>query len=122
MIERVWNGLRRLDPMWEKWCAHGTPIPDGHECSRLDCPSRKLSELSPGAQGTVSCLDLPDSPRAQRLVGMGILPGAPIELLQTFPAFVFRIGNADFAVDRELAGVIRVRVEEAAPATAPAAT
>src|SRR5581483_2416419 len=44
-----------------------------------------------------------------RLVAMGILPGAELELLQRFPAFVFRIGCAEFAVDAALAERIRVR-------------
>ncbi len=40
---------------------------------------------------------------------MGVLPGARLLLVQRYPAFVFRLGYAELAVDRLLAARIRVR-------------
>jgi hypothetical protein len=37
------------------------------------------------------------------------LPGVALVLVQRSPAFAFRMGHAEFAVDAELAGHIRVR-------------
>jgi hypothetical protein len=42
---------------------------------------------------------------------MGVPPGVELVLLQRMPAFVFRMGHAEFAVDAELAGHVRVRRE-----------
>ncbi|GEM_PF-758774 len=68
-----------------------------------------LRALREGERGRVADLAEPGSPVTGRLVAMGILPGAELELLQRFPAFVFRIGCAEFAVDAALAERIRVR-------------
>ena len=46
---------------------------------------------------------------AAKLASMGILPGTKIRLIRRSPAFVFRIDYAEFAVDRELASLIRVQ-------------
>ena len=118
LVQRIWNGLRyRTHRDWDHTCAHGTPVREEEVCHGFDCPTWRLSELRTGAQGTVSCIELPESPRAQRLVGMGILPGAAVEVLQTYPAFVIRVGQAEFAVDGFLARHIRLRVEEPASLT-----
>jgi DtxR family Mn-dependent transcriptional regulator len=42
-------------------------------------------------------------------MSMGVLPGNQFEIRQTFPSYVFRIGNSEFAVDSELAREIFVR-------------
>jgi len=42
-----------------------------------------------------------------------VLPGAELTLVQRWPAFVLRIGYAELAIDREIAGLIRVRREPA---------
>ena len=47
-------------------------------------------------------------------MALGVLPGVDIRLLRRFPSFVFQIGYAQFAVDRELAQKIRVRWERPA--------
>jgi Fe2+ transport system protein FeoA len=54
-------------------------------------------------------LDQVESQATGHLVALGVLPGAELTLVQRFPAFVVRMGNAEFAVDRELAGRVYVR-------------
>lgn len=92
----------------EEACYRGKEAPGSRGCHE-ECTSVLLTELRPGARGTVTCLEDPWSGEARKLTAMGILPGAPVELLQTYPAHVFLVGQVEFAVDEELAGLIRVR-------------
>jgi len=77
-----------------------------------DCDAIALSELRERETVRVSCLADPGSPAAVRLASAGVLPGVELTLVQRWPAFVLRIGYAELAVDRELAGLIRVRRDE----------
>ncbi len=43
---------------------------------------------------------------------MGILPGAPLSLIQSFPSYVFQVRQTQFAVDKEIADAIYVRLVE----------
>ena len=54
----------------------------------------------------------PGSEQIQKLVAMGILPGAPINLIQRFPSYVFQVRQTQYAVDREIADAIYVRLVE----------
>jgi Fe2+ transport system protein FeoA len=40
---------------------------------------------------------------------MGVLPGMPIEVIQTYPSYVFQMGLTQIAVDAEIANDIFVR-------------
>lgn len=93
-------------------CYLGKEAPGTPGCHD-DCESTALTELRPGIRGSVTCLVDPWSGEARKLAAMGILPGVPLELLRRYPAYVFRVGQAEFAVDVELASRIRVRVEDA---------
>jgi Fe2+ transport system protein FeoA len=53
-----------------------------------------------------------DSRQVQKLVAMGILPGANIQVIRQFPSYVFQVGYSQFAVDRPLAEVIYDRWNE----------
>jgi Fe2+ transport system protein FeoA len=92
---------------WGGDCPHGTPVPLHEPCP--DCDAVALTELAEGDSARVSCLQHPDQPAAVRLAGAGILPGAEVQLMQRWPTFVIRLGYAELAVDRETAGIIRVR-------------
>lgn len=71
--------------------------------------SVRLTTLAEGRRGRVTCLEDPGGPDALKLAAMGVLPGAELVLVQRFPAFVFSIGGAEFAVDETLARLIRLR-------------
>jgi len=43
---------------------------------------------------------------------MGILPGAPVRLIQSFPSFVFQVHQTQFAVDKDIADAIYIRLVE----------
>jgi len=98
-------------------CPHGKPIPIGPCCKRTALEMKSavlpLCELSPGDRGRVAYLRTGDSQRLQKLLSLGILPGAEVEMLQQFPSFVFRIGHSQMAVDREMAEGIHIRLKGA---------
>ncbi|MBI4502502.1 MAG: ferrous iron transport protein A [Gemmatimonadetes bacterium] len=67
-----------------------------------------LTDLALGERACVTELSgFYDAPAAH-LVAVGVLPGTELTLLQRYPAFVFRVGNTEFAVDEGLARRIRV--------------
>jgi DtxR family Mn-dependent transcriptional regulator len=84
------------------------PVPDEPRCTNADCESEPLTTLRPGESATVTCLRDPASPRTYKLAALGILPGTRIVLLQRYPAYVFRMGYTEMALDAELAARIRV--------------
>ena len=94
-------------------CPHGKPIPQGLCCQKartdLIKEVRPLCDASPESEGTVAYLATKDNRQVQKLVAMGILPGANIKVIRQFPSYVFQVGYSQFAVDRPLAEVIYVR-------------
>jgi len=97
-----------------RFCPHGSPIPPG-ECCRAGARSAEkvissLADLTPGQAGTVAYIHGRRRELMQRMLAMGVVPGAPIALVQTAPSFVFQLGQAQLAVDRETAQDIYVRL------------
>ncbi|WP_305041063.1 metal-dependent transcriptional regulator [Geoalkalibacter sp.] len=94
-------------------CPHGKPIPPGRCCEEARSKGAvgvvALTELKAGEGGEIAYLATGDSRKMQKLMSMGVLPGTPLALRQTFPSFVFQVGNSQFAVDQELAREIFVR-------------
>jgi len=71
----------------------------------------QLPDLHPGQRGTIAYLYSEDQSRLNKLLTMGVLPGAEIELQRRIPTFVFRVGFSQFAVDHEVASAVYVRLE-----------
>ncbi len=99
-----------------KVCPHGKPIPPGRCCQEERTQAQKvvapLSQLAQGQKGKVAYIYSPESSQLQKLMAMGILPGAPISLIQSFPSYVFQAGQTQFAVDKDIADAIYVRLVE----------
>jgi DtxR family Mn-dependent transcriptional regulator len=103
-------------------CPHGSPIPRG-ECCRAGAKApgkvvSALADLAPGQGGSVAYIHARRPEMMRRLLDMGAVPGAEIALVQSFPSYVFRIGESQVAVDRETAQDVYVRIaggKEAAP-------
>jgi Fe2+ transport system protein FeoA len=47
--------------------------------------------------------------RADRLLALGVTPGATVTMLQTFPGVVFLCDQTELAVERSVADIILVR-------------
>ncbi|MCD6505442.1 metal-dependent transcriptional regulator [Candidatus Poribacteria bacterium] len=98
-----------------RFCPHGKPIPPGECCLRARETGERvvsaLTDLKPGQKGKIAYLQAKNSKELQKLMAMGILPGTPIELRRRFPSYIFRVGYTEYAVDRETADQIYVRLE-----------
>lgn len=94
-------------------CPHGKPIPPGKCCEEAKATGAvgvvALTELKAGETGEIAYLATGDHKKMQKLMSMGVLPGNQLTLKRTFPSFIFRVGNSEFAVDDELAREIFVR-------------
>lgn len=97
-----------------KVCPHGKTIPDGNCCKDLKRTPKKLimplTELDIDKKAKISYLHTSDNSSLQKIIAMGALPTMEISLIQKFPSYVFRIGKSQFAVDKELASSIYVRI------------
>ena len=69
-----------------------------------------LSSLQPNAKGNIAYLQTKNKEQMQRLLSIGAIPGIHITLIQKFPSYVFKIGHSQFAVDKELAQSIYVKL------------
>jgi len=95
-------------------CPHGKPIPEGQCCRDAKSIAEKvimpLTELDVNRKAKIAYLQTNDRATLQKVIAMGALPNTEITLLQKFPSYVFQIGKSQFAIDRELASHIRVRI------------
>lgn len=98
-----------------KICPHGRPIPPGRCCTEKQSQAQKvvapLSQLAPGQKGRVAYVYATESNNLQKLIAMGILPGKSTILIQNFPSYVLQAGQTQFAVDREIADSIYIRID-----------
>lgn len=97
-------------------CPHGNKIPPGPCCKEDVKVGDKyvvpLSNLKFGQKGKIVFISGISEKNLQSLASMGILPGAKIVVKQTFPSFLFGIGNSEFAVDKTIADAVYVRIEK----------
>ena len=73
---------------------------------------RSLSSMPEGARGAIVEVRWHPGGRADRLLALGVTPGASVTVLQTFPGVVFLCDQTELAVERGVADVILVRPEE----------
>ena len=101
-----------------KLCPHGKPIPPGPCCRECRRSARKvvapLSSLEAAEEGRVAYINAGQPGQLQKLMAMGVLPGMALKMIQTFPSFVFQVGQTQYAVDRELADCVYVRLNNGA--------
>ena len=67
-----------------------------------------LTALREGEAGFVRELRLQDKAVAQKLLALGVVPGARVKLIQRFPTYVILIGFTQIAIDHHLARAVRV--------------
>ena len=70
---------------------------------------RSLATLKEGDRAAVVGIDERDGERVERLMALGVTPGARVTMLQTFPGIVFLCDQTELAVERGVAAMIRVR-------------
>ena len=69
-----------------------------------------LAQLKVKDKGHIAYLEAKNPSKMQKLISIGAIPGVPITLLRRFPSYVFKIGQTQFAIDKELASAIYVRL------------
>jgi len=94
-------------------CPHGKPIPPGACCRSLSTPIeplvQPLDRLAVGQSGRIVFIVARDSERLVRLAGLGVAPGASVQLQQRSPAAVIRVGETTMALDPDIASQIYVK-------------
>jgi DtxR family Mn-dependent transcriptional regulator len=97
-------------------CPHGKPIPSGRCCREGRAVEERLVsalvDMHPGERGRVAYLHTGRHDLLRKLMALGLLPGASVELVRTFPSYVFRLGETEYAVDRDIAAAVYVRVPD----------
>lgn len=97
-----------------KTCPHGKPIPQGECCQKSrESISKVVSSLvglKVNQKAKVAYIHTRDRKKLEKIMAMGVLPGMTITLIQKFPSYVFQIGQSQFAVDKDLAEFIFVRI------------
>lgn len=73
---------------------------------------RPVSSLQEGAKGVVVEVRAHADGRADRLLALGVTPGASVVVLQTFPGIVMLCDQTELAVERQVADAILVRPQE----------
>lgn len=96
-------------------CPHGKDIPEGECCIKareeLEHVVASLSALNKGQCGNIAYFDMREDKKMQKMLAMGVLPGIPIKLVQSYPSYVFDLNHTRYAVDKEIADSIYVRIE-----------
>ncbi|HEX2950503.1 MAG TPA: metal-dependent transcriptional regulator [Armatimonadota bacterium] len=99
-----------------KTCPHGHPIPPGKCCKEhkgATTPAvSALVDLKGGERGTIAYLSSRQTDTVQKLMALGVLPGSPVAVIQTYPSVVFQVGQTQVAVDQTLAEDIYIRRTE----------
>ncbi|WMW24071.1 metal-dependent transcriptional regulator [Methanolobus sediminis] len=96
-------------------CPHGKLIPEGECCIKaredLEHVVAPLSALKNGQGGKIAYFDMREEHKMQKMLAMGVLPGVPVSLVQSYPSYVFDLNHTRYAVDTEIADSIYVRLE-----------
>ncbi len=95
-------------------CPHGKAIPRG-DCCKKDNKAIKtliapLSEMKAGEKGKVVYISTKFHQRLDRVSGIGIMPGAIINVHQKHPTYVIQVGESQVAIDKNIASEIFVRL------------
>lgn len=99
-----------------KTCPHGRPIAEG-VCCREDRrhPRRlvlPLTECEVMERARIVYIKTDEDRVMNKLTAMGILPGINVQLLKKVPAYLFQMGESQFAIDKGLAEKIHVRLSK----------
>lgn len=99
-----------------KTCPHGRQIPQGECCKKSEDSINKvissLVGLKVNQKAKVAYIHTRDRKKLEKIMAMGVLPGMAITLIQRFPSYVFQIGQSQFAIDKDIASNIYVRLEK----------
>ncbi|MBI4397244.1 MAG: metal-dependent transcriptional regulator [Elusimicrobia bacterium] len=94
-------------------CPHGSSIPSGECCqreeSRLEPIVVSMDRMSAGEEGKIAYVRLQDHPELHKLLSLGVIPGVPVHMHQTFPTIVIQLGESQLALEESAAKNIYIR-------------
>lgn len=67
-----------------------------------------LSSYRKGFKGIIQDIDTTDKSIMNKLMALGLVPGVPVFIVQTFPAYIIESENTTVALDKDIADVIIV--------------
>ena len=73
--------------------------------------TRRLSSVAPGTSGKVVRVSRENPDRADRLMALGVTPGAAVTVLQRFPGVVFLCDHTELAVEPAVARAILIETD-----------
>ena len=95
-------------------CPHGKPIPRGRCCdvgsTEIKNLVTTLARMAPGQRGSIAYLHSTEMGILNKLMSLGVVPGSAVAIIQNSPSNAFQAGESQFAVDREIASSIYVRL------------
>ncbi|MBO8126786.1 MAG: ferrous iron transport protein A [Firmicutes bacterium] len=69
-----------------------------------------LTLLSPGTTAKIAGINSRQSGLVHKLAALGVLPGLPISVIQTYPSYLVQINQTQLALDQATARCIVVLV------------
>ncbi len=95
-----------------RYCPHNRPIPEGECCRQSREELRPIvvscEQLGVGETARIAYLATREHACLTRLSALGLSPGAPLKLLQKWPAYVVQCDETEIALEAELARNIYV--------------
>ena len=93
-----------------KICPHGCPIPKGQCCketrNNIENVLMSLDKAEAGKCVKIAYVSSPKHPVLHKLISFGLLPGTTITVHQKSPSFVIQLGNAQLALEKDVASHI----------------
>jgi Fe2+ transport system protein FeoA len=74
--------------------------------------TRTLREMKSGQRGRIVSFHADDPSYLHKVMALGVLPGEQMEVLQTFPAYVIKVGHTQLALDKHLAQIVEVEIQQ----------
>ena len=93
-----------------KQCPHGNPIPEGNCCKKaaetLEAIVVPISKIDVGEEVKLSYMVIKDIEFMNKLISLGLIPGATLSLNKKSPTFVIKINDTQVAISKEIAEFI----------------
>lgn len=68
-----------------------------------------LNSIPLNQEAYVTRLDFKNKTHLKKMIALGILPGTAVKVIQKYPSCVFKAGETQLSIDRELASCIYVK-------------
>ncbi|MBZ4666307.1 FeoA family protein [Mahella sp.] len=69
---------------------------------------RSVADMQTGQKAAIMALNMNDQDTVRKLMALGIVVGSDVELVQSFPSYVIKVGYTQIAIDKDIASSIFV--------------